>query len=104
MVRPIHALSLSLVLLVFCLAAPDATAQAAPVPTTPGIYTRSMTHDGLTRYYVIAIPDGYTAAQRAPLALIFHGSGQNARIFAHKRWELVTSPSPPFRTAMAGPP
>jgi polyhydroxybutyrate depolymerase len=63
----------------------------SPVPATPGIYTNlGLVHAGVPRQYWLAIPSGYTGATSAPLALILHGHGQTASLFATRHPDLFT--------------
>ena len=61
--------------------APDT--EADPVdPTWPeptyGLSTQSLMHDGLTREYLLYVPESYTGQVSVPVVLNFHGGGMSA--------------------------
>ena len=53
--------------------APQAEARSSI--DTPGDYSLSMVHDGLTRRYRVHVPLAYRAATPTPMILAFHGGG-----------------------------
>lgn len=59
------------------------------IPSTPGFYNMFLEYQGQARGYVLVIPSGYKPGKPTPLILVFHGSGQDASAFAHKRDELL---------------
>ena len=59
------------------------------VPSAPGQYELALQDQELLRTYRLCIPAGYSAATPAPLALIFHGSGQSAQSFASNHPALL---------------
>ncbi|MBN1148115.1 MAG: hypothetical protein JXA78_12725 [Anaerolineales bacterium] len=60
-------------------AAPSATVPIVTAPASqalePGLTTRSLTHDGMQRTYLLYIPAGYNPDRPMPVVLIFHGFG-----------------------------
>jgi len=66
------------VLLAGCgrLAARRATPTARAL--SPGEVTRTLTHGGRERSYLVHVPPGYDPAQPTPVVLVFHGGGGNA--------------------------
>jgi len=64
--------------------APASTGAGQSEQLQPGDTTRSLTHAGLPREYVMHVPPGYDAARPTPLVLAFHGisldAGEMARI------------------------
>lgn len=51
---------------------------AAPA-LTPGDHEHTVTVDGRERSYVVHVPAGLQAARRAPVVIVLHGGGGNAR-------------------------
>ncbi len=47
-------------------------------PDTTGLFTRTLSHNGVTRRYILYVPDSLDGASRAPLMLNFHGFGGTA--------------------------
>jgi polyhydroxybutyrate depolymerase len=47
-----------------------------------GDHWRTLSVDGLQRSYLIHVPPGYTPEAPAPVVLVFHGLGMNARLMA----------------------
>lgn len=58
--------------------APTSTPTAQTESIVPGDSTRSLTHAGIERKYLLHIPPGYDAARPTPLVLAFHGIGLDA--------------------------
>ena len=46
-----------------------------PTTNTTGLFTQTLPHDGITREYVIYVPDSYDGTSEVPLMLNFHGYG-----------------------------
>ncbi len=46
-------------------------------PASPGVTTRHVTVDGTDREYLLAVPEGYSDAEPAPLLFDFHGLGSD---------------------------
>lgn len=68
---------------------PTAAPALSSIPSTPGFYNMFLEYQGSARGYVLVIPMTYKPGKPAPLALIFHGAGQDATAFARKRDELL---------------
>ena len=47
-------------------------------PATSGLFTQTLAHNGITREYVVYVPDSYDENSRVPLMFNFHGFGQTA--------------------------
>ena len=47
-------------------------------PDASGLFTRTISHNGITREYIVYVPDSYGGDVRVPLMLNFHGYGQRA--------------------------
>ncbi len=47
-------------------------------PEASGLFTRTISHNGITREYIVYVPDSYGGDARVPLMLNFHGYGQRA--------------------------
>ena len=47
-------------------------------PDTTGLFTQTLSHNGITREYIVYVPDSYGGTSRVPLMLNFHGFGQTA--------------------------
>ena len=47
-------------------------------PDTSGLFTRTLSHNGITRAYIVYVPDSYDETSEVPLMLNFHGYGQTA--------------------------
>lgn len=60
------------------------------VPSSPGQYELALQDQEWLRTYRLILPASYSNAQPAPLALIFHGSGQSARSFSTNHPALLT--------------
>ncbi len=45
---------------------------------TTGLFTQTLSHDGITREYIIYVPDFYDETLKVPLMLNFHGYGGTA--------------------------
>jgi polyhydroxybutyrate depolymerase len=60
---------------------------------TPGDYTFSIVHDGLTRMYRVHAPRSYSAATPAPLVLAFHGGGGDMNFMATDKYYGLISKS-----------
>ncbi|MDB6071769.1 MAG: family carbohydrate esterase [Verrucomicrobiales bacterium] len=57
---------------------PDQSAPAnGPVPKRPGMFSRTITVDGMVRKYLLRIPAGMDFSKPAPLVLALHGAGMN---------------------------
>ncbi|MBI5752572.1 MAG: prolyl oligopeptidase family serine peptidase [Hydrogenophilales bacterium] len=52
----------------------------------PGDYTFSIVHDGLTRMYLVHVPQKYRAATPAPVVLAFHGGGGDMNYMATDKY------------------
>ena len=46
-------------------------------PFGPGDYSRSIEHGGMSRYYEMHVPPGYSDDRSMPLVLVFHGGAGN---------------------------
>ena len=53
----------------------DDTPIDASNTNTTGLFTQTLSHDGVTREYVIYVPDSYDGTSAVPLMLNFHGYG-----------------------------
>ena len=53
----------------------DDTPLETPTTNTTGLFTQTLSHDGITREYVIYVPDSYDGTSAVPLMLNFHGYG-----------------------------
>jgi len=53
-------------------------ATRTPAPLSPGDATRTLTHDGRERSYLVHVPPGYDPTRPTPVVLVFHGGGGNA--------------------------
>ncbi|MDE2737773.1 MAG: hypothetical protein OXI72_25525, partial [Gemmatimonadota bacterium] len=51
----------------------DDTPLDTPTTNTTGLFTQTLSHDGITREYVIYVPDSYDGTSAVPLMLNFHG-------------------------------
>ncbi len=49
-----------------------------PEPTY-GLSTQSLVHDGVTREYLLFVPQSYTGAEAVPVLINFHGGSMNAQ-------------------------
>ena len=47
-------------------------------PATTGLFTQTLSHNGITREYIVYVPDSYDGDASVPLMLNFHGFGQRA--------------------------
>ena len=47
-------------------------------PDTTGLFTRTLSHNGITREYILYVPDSRDETSEVPLMLNFHGFGQTA--------------------------
>ncbi|MDE3000376.1 MAG: hypothetical protein OXU79_14975 [Gemmatimonadota bacterium] len=47
-------------------------------PDSSGQFTRTLSHNGVTRTYILYVPDSYDETSNVPLMLNFHGFGQMA--------------------------
>ena len=47
-------------------------------PDASGLFTRTLSHNGLRRTYIVYVPDSYDETSRVPLMFNFHGFGQTA--------------------------
>ncbi len=47
-------------------------------PDSSGLFTRTLSHSGITREYIVYVPDSYGGDASVPLMLNFHGFGQRA--------------------------
>ncbi len=47
-------------------------------PDSSGLFTRTLSHNGTARTYIVYVPDSYDETSRVPLMLNFHGFGQRA--------------------------
>ena len=47
-------------------------------PDTTGLFTQTLSHNGITREYIVYVPDSYGGTSSVPLMLNFHGFGQTA--------------------------
>ncbi|MFA6095095.1 MAG: PHB depolymerase family esterase [Candidatus Paceibacterota bacterium] len=62
---------------------PSTTSSSTPKTTvkfssvTPGDYTFTTLHDGLTRFYKVYIPHSYSPIQKTPVVIYLHGGGGN---------------------------
>lgn len=79
--RKLLLLLLMTLLLMACRLA-DRRGTAVPTPhresLVPGDTTRTLTHDGRERSYIVHIPLGYDPDQPTPVVLVFHGGLGNA--------------------------
>lgn len=73
--------------------APESSTDVTTKITKPGDYTFSLQHDGLTRMYMVHVPESYDPAKAAPLLLAFHGGGGDMSIQATEKYyhEISTS-------------
>ena len=53
----------------------DDTPLDTPTTNTTGLFTQMLSYDGITREYVIYVPDSYDGTSAVPLMLNFHGFG-----------------------------
>jgi len=53
---------------------------AGPEKLAPGDYARILEIDGQKRSYLVHVPPSYHATSPAPVVLIFHGAGMNAKL------------------------
>lgn len=47
-------------------------------PDTTGLFTRTLSHNGVARQYILYVPDSLDGTSRVPLMLNFHGFGGTA--------------------------
>ena len=47
-------------------------------PDSSGLFTRTLSHNGTARSYIVYVPDSYGGNARVPLLFNFHGFGQRA--------------------------
>ena len=47
-------------------------------PATTGLFTQTLSHNGITREYIVYVPDSHDENSIVPLMLNFHGFGQRA--------------------------
>ena len=47
-------------------------------PDSAGLFTRTLSHNGVTRQYILYVPDSLDGTSRSPLMLNFHGFGGTA--------------------------
>src|SRR5512138_3379955 len=75
------ALTLSVVLALSsaCGGDDDRNGDQGPAPIANSI--NSVTHDGITRTYLLHVPPGYSAARRVPLVIGLHGYTATAAAF-----------------------
>ena len=56
------------------------TSAPAPAPAAKGVMTEaSLSHGGLSRSYLLFVPDSYSPSRPVPLVFVFHGGGGNAK-------------------------
>lgn len=58
-------------------------------PATAGVHELSVEAGGLTRWLLLAIPEGYDGSTPVPLILVFHGGGGAARRMLEDRGDLL---------------
>jgi len=75
------------------LPAPESSSDTASKIATPGDYTFSLVHDGLTRMYRVHVPRSYRAEVPAALILAFHGGGGNMNHMATDKYYGLISKS-----------
>src|SRR5215813_14013899 len=51
-------------------------------PLTPGDHLRKIDVDGLSRSYLVHVPEKYDPSRPIPIVLVFHGSAMNAKMMA----------------------
>ena len=51
------------------------------ITNTTGLFTRTLFHDGVTREYILYVPDSYDGTSEVPLMLNFHGFGGHANTY-----------------------
>jgi len=49
------------------------------ITNTTGLFTRTLFHDGVTREYILYVPDSYDGSSKVPLMFNFHGFGGTAK-------------------------
>jgi polyhydroxybutyrate depolymerase len=60
------------------------TKRGRKLPSVPGLEERTLRHKRRRRSFLLYSPPELTAAQRAPLVLVFHGGGGNAQSMFRK--------------------
>ena len=75
MIRPFLFVSVALSSLFSCAGDDDVPLDA---PDSSGQFTRTLSHNGVTRTYILYVPDSYDETSPVPLMLNFHGFGQRA--------------------------
>ena len=63
----------------YCVALFAFPVQGEP-PLASGDHTRTLSHDGRNRSYIVHIPPKYDAKRQTPVVLAFHGAATNAAI------------------------
>lgn len=72
------------VLIAFGIAAGAGAAPGSPA-LGPGTHALDLVHDGLRRQYLVHVPRGHDSSRPAPVVLVFHGGGGDARFMADDR-------------------
>lgn len=79
MKRPLYSLCLLCLLsLTGCGRLAERRAARTPAVLSPGDATRTLTHAGRKRSYIVHVPPGYDPAGPTPVVLVFHSGGGNA--------------------------
>ena len=75
MMRPFFISAVALSSLISCSGNDDVPLDA---PDVPGLFTRTLSHNGVARRYIVYIPGSYDRTSSVPLMLNFHGFGGTA--------------------------
>ena len=73
----------SLLILVILISCEESTEESSTNIQERGLITKSMEHDGITRTYIIYIPNSYDGSGEHPLMFNFHGFGGRASDFVY---------------------
>jgi polyhydroxybutyrate depolymerase len=76
--KSIVTFALFLALILACRLSAQPQAGGTPPPLTPGNSTRTLTHSGRERSYIVHVPPAYDSSRPSPVVLVFHGGGGNA--------------------------
>ncbi len=61
----------------------------AQIPSIPGFHLITMTHDSVSKAFLVIVPNSYSASTDAPLMFCFHGGTQDIQSFVFSQIDTI---------------